>query len=574
MELVKRFDPHAPVPPEDPSRPVRPFMEGVAVFKEEARRETERRRQAAHERSGAVIPVVDDDDMNMRANLLAEFKDAQLGATGPRAPKPSGISDAEADAWAGSNSYGLEAIDVDERRELVEVANLPMGLGWGAEVQQLLSGGLGPGDVVALGAGLAGAGKTAFLLQLADGLAMRCVELASDPDKDRNQPLTPVLIVSELDQKDIAKRFIARLLKFPVNVLRSSKSATRNYGRMFRDEELARHLVQQAYQGTREAVQPGGWYDAIRPWQHVKRMSSSPTMLEQMEAHVERWKKKIREVHPQREIIPVVVLDPVQRWNPPGMSELEALNVLSEKVDEMADRHGWVVLMSSDTNKETAKQNPNDASSSAAAFRGTYKLIHSSETTIVLRRDDPVPSKNAPKGFRFRRAAIEPWQERPVAITISLDKNRNGPLGEASFAWRPACGSFTPEEREETEERRRTDQIALQGQMQAYEADTAATPMGARPTSAYGQPPLSRRVLDVLAAEADMAVAERRPVRGLAAEHVRDRAGSSKPSTERELRALEAAGTIVHVRRGNSYQGWALASATQAFGQRDVCDNV
>lgn len=497
----------------------------------------------------------------------------QLQATGSPGSRPSGISDAEADAWAGSNTYGLEAIDVDERRELVEVANLPLGLGWGAEAQQLLSGGLGPGDVVALGAGIAGAGKTAFLLQLADGLAMRCVELASDPEKNRAQPLTPVLIVSELDQKDIAKRFIARLLKFPVNVMRSRTSAVRNYGRMFRDEELSRQLVGQAYQGAREAVGEGGWYKAVSPWQHVKRMDSSPDMLERLEAHVERWRKTIREVHPQRDVVPIVVLDPVQRWNPPGMSELEALNVLSEKIDEMADRHGWVVLISSDTNKETAKQTPNDASSSAAAFRGTYKLIHSSETTIVLRRDDPVAGK-APKGFRFRRAPIGPWQERPVAITISLDKNRNGPLGEASFMWRPACGFFTPEEREETEERRRSDQVTLQGQLQAHQSEAGDTPTGTRATSTYGQPPLSQRVLDVLAAEADAAVSERRSVRGLSVEQVRSSAEASKPAVERELRAHESAGTVVHLRRGNAYQGWALASALQATGQRDVCDDV
>lgn len=464
-------------------------------------------------------------------------------------PRPKKIP---AGDFAVEHTYGLTSLDLEEKRELVPVADLPQAHGWGAEVQAMLCGGLGAGDVFVLGAGKAGAGKTALVLQLADGLAMRSAQLAGDPALDPAQALTPVVILTELKTDDVAHRSIARLCKFPYSILRSAPAAIRHYGRVLRDEKRAEMLVHNAYAQARDEVTSGA-FSTMRPWIHVARPAPTAEMLDGLRAHIEEWVTRIKRAHPAREVVPVVVVDPIQRMQQAGMSEVEALNVLSEKLDVYADECGWCVLMTSDTNKETAKgaaqgAKSADADDAAGIFRGSYKLNHSSEITAVLTSDDPVLQK-VPRGVRFKRAAVEPWQERPRAITLTITKNRNGPSwGEASFMYRPACGLFEAECPEETDERRRSDiGTAEQQEAAARSGQVIEAPKNERAED------VEQRVLRVLA---DAALHGNAPV---PVRTLRDLVGGKHEAVDAAIESLSKSGAIVQRFNGKRPLGWDLA---------------
>ena len=362
--------------------------------------------------------------------------------------------------FAAPYSYGLQDLNADESQELIPIADLPHKHGWGSELQAAVGGGLKPGEMIGVGAARAGFGKTAFLQQLADGLALRNAELAANQHKDSGQPLTPVLMLSEMDRDALARRTLGRLCEVPSNVFRSGPAAARLYGRTH---------VEDAFEKARKKMGKGHAYAAMQPWLHVARPETSENLLKQLECHVEGWREGLAQQHQGRDVVPIVVVDPIQRWQSRGSSEVEALNALIEQLDALTDTHKWITLLTSDTNKDSAK-GTEDATSSAAVFRGSYKLIHACDVVLIMTSDDP-PLND---GLRFERQKFGSWNECERAIRVTIDKNRNGPSwAEACFMLRPACGIFHPEDSAETTRRRSKDKESAEQQKQ-----TAASKKG------------------------------------------------------------------------------------------------
>ena len=57
----------------------------------------------------------------------------------------------------------------------------------------------------------------------------------------------------------------------------------------------------------------------------------------------------------QREIWPLLFIDPIQRFQASGDNAVSALDEFVEELRAVCDEHGFVVLATSDTNKDSAK---------------------------------------------------------------------------------------------------------------------------------------------------------------------------------------------------------------------------
>jgi hypothetical protein len=313
-----------------------------------------------------------------------------------------------------------------EKLRFLPLGDLPEQHGWGDFMDKLTGGGIAPGSIVGVGAAGTGAGKTAFLMQLLDGLALRSALAAEDPDA--TAPLTPVLIASEMDREDLECRTLGRLLDVPGHVFAAGESAKRFHKWGWVEEQFNR---------AEQLMKPGGLFARLVKWQHVARPSlTGPAMVRELEQHADEWVKRIRSAHPGREVIPVIAVDPINRFLPlDGRSEVDTLGEIASLLDELADRRRWVVLVSADTNK-TAAKDPTDASAGAAVFRGTMQLLHAFDLTLVLAADKPDPD------------GVAPYQ-------VTIDKNRHGRSGVTlQFRWHTKTGlRFVAETEEEWKKR-------------------------------------------------------------------------------------------------------------------------
>ena len=336
-----------------------------------------------------------------------------------------------------STLYGVEDLDRDRCRSLMSLATLPpwsgatkrrsdgpvYGHGWGDHLDRLLGGGIHPGYMLALGASAAGAGKTAWLMQVVDGLALRSAELL---ETGRPGPLTPVLILSEMSPAALTWRTLARWTGADSRTFRAGASAER-----LLDRSDAEELVERAFSDAREALQ--GPLEASRRFLRMfQSKKAGRPLLEETAQLVELWREELgRETG--REIWPVLILDPVQRWQDPKKGEVEALNDLIESIGEFAHRKGreWIVFLTSDTNKGTAAGQTSGGvrQEAIAGFRGSYKLMHLVDSAIYLHRINELNQDS-----------------RRVVLETVLVKNRwgstRGPWPH--FQWTPWNGRFEP----------------------------------------------------------------------------------------------------------------------------------
>lgn len=325
-----------------------------------------------------------------------------------------------------ADQYGVAQLEADASRELVSIASLPClwdgsnatGHGVGEHLNTLLGGGICAGYVLAVGASSAGAGKTAWTMQLADGLAMRSAEIVQ---YGKPGPLTPVLVLSEMSAQALSWRALARITGEDARTFRAGKSAPNT------------DAVRLAREAARNELDPKSPFGAGRRFMRTMRPGPAdldpPRFMGLIARVFDAWTDQLRADH-GREVLPVLVLDPIQRWqNPRANSEIEALNGLVESLGAHAIDGGWCVIVTSDTNKAAAGK-PDEAST-ADVFRGSYKLIHIPDAALILRKPEA------------DKIGDEPTLEAAVI------KNRWGsalpnPNACARYAWSVRCARFRP----------------------------------------------------------------------------------------------------------------------------------
>ena len=330
--------------------------------------------------------------------------------------------------------YGLAKLEKDRTRELVSLARLPTwpvtmgtvpidepGHGWGSDLNDILGGGVCPGYMLAIGASRAKAGKTSFVMQVADGLALRTAELIRTGDG----PLTPVLVCSEMSAQALTWRSLARWTGHSSGIYRAGKQAH------------SPDKAAQAWEAAREAL--NGTLGASREYMRVlpplTKRATGPALLDECGRIMRAWQRQLEDEH-QRDVWPVVVFDPIQRWQDNSKNEVEALNELVEVMGEYADNDGWIVFATSDTNKSSStggkKENkPSPQEEAANAFRGSYKLQHLVAATLYLKAEQPETEAD----------------KRPEDTTVQtvIGLNRWGATGPTpQFKWEYATGRFEP----------------------------------------------------------------------------------------------------------------------------------
>jgi hypothetical protein len=343
--------------------------------------------------------------------------------------------------------HGAEALERDMQREVFPIRALPAwpggvppspdGHGWGEALDYML-GGLVPGRVILLGAAGAKAGKTAFLMQLADGLALHSAAVDAGV---RSGALTPALILSEMDARALNQRTLGRwfgcqprcFASAPNVALLNARAAQMSAEMQASELERIRSLQRSAI----EAFRPDGKLAAMCKWQRVPtQIGTGPEAIRTAALMLRAWREQLERDYPGHAVLPVLVIDPVQRFAGAADGEVEGQNAIAKALRSEADNGGLVILATSDTNKAAGmgdrdRDRRDEAQDAAAIFRGSYGLLHALDAALVMEKEKV--EKGCPP---------EPW--KPVRVNVTVGLNRWGPAGwpPASFEWERETGRF------------------------------------------------------------------------------------------------------------------------------------
>jgi len=368
-------------------------------------------------------------------------------------------------SWTFAARYSADDLDRDRDRLLVSTERLPpwtdtgsrspyTGHGWGRHLNSILGGGLRGGEMVAIGATTAKAGKTSWLMQAVDGLALQSVEVAAGR---QTGPVTPVVVISEMSVAALTWRSLARWLGRDSSWFRAGASRpSREQGD-----------VSKMWDDAHRALSHGAFADSRRfmlavPPRMVTDDEDSPGLF----TIVERW---VDELDVAGDVVPIVVMDPVQRFqgrlSPSGASAVETLDAAAETLREWTDKGQWVTLLTSDTNKESAsgRTKKEGLDVAAACLRGSYSLTHEVSAVLRIRRLIDGTDRSSGRTTVYGETAYEAAKEGrvpPREIVVEIHNNRSGPdSGELHprFDWQPETGRFYPVDREATKERQEED---------------------------------------------------------------------------------------------------------------------
>lgn len=346
-----------------------------------------------------------------------------------------------------STTYTRSHFARDRRRGLLPIDTLPSwanytgeldgtvptGHGWGEVLNTALGGGLAPQYFCVLGAEQAKGGKTALAEQLLFGLALRTAAVvAGHASGPRVVPyyVGEMWQGSEDDQltpsRQLAHRDLARWLGVDGNLFRrGDETGGEAPGIRRLAEQLHRdpgELAVEVLEVANEAIESGPFYRA-RQFSHLFNVRALLSSHDQQETKgppvdhrrgvpllrsivaailQDRERKAKAWGCDQREIWPLLFIDPIQRFQASGDNAVSALDEFVEELRAVCDEHGLIVLATSDTNKDSAKGGvPKDATPFARAawvFRGSYKLLHLPDSALVLSVEWPKDDQGTPKG--------------------------------------------------------------------------------------------------------------------------------------------------------------------------------
>lgn len=333
-------------------------------------------------------------------------------------------------------SFDREPLVASLSQRPVSLSDLPVwsrvNHGLGPELNQALAGGLRKSSVIIIGANHAGAGKTAFVQQLVDGLALRSYE--------ESGPLTPVLMFSEMTAEQLMLRSLARWTGISYSSLLDGSA---RFGADFESLLGAADELQSIGAFARVVTASVG---------RLRELAGRRSLAQLIASLVGEWSESLEQAH-ERPVWPIVVVDPIQRWQSHNKSEVEALNELSEELTEAARAQGFILIATSDTTKAAATsavkgENP------ASVFRGTYKMLHAADVAMVLSVQD-------------RTEAEEEMAPHLRKVAVELVKNRwgvswPGSAGRVQFLWEPRCGRFTPLKRGDLAKRRKQSLLEVE----------------------------------------------------------------------------------------------------------------
>lgn len=320
--------------------------------------------------------------------------------------------------------------------------------GMGRNLDQLVGGGLSVGQTCAVVSAGAGIGKTAFLHQIADGVAdANAQEMVLALERGTSPSVVPIIFVSEMTTRDLTLRSLARragvsgrLLRDPRGELGSRPlTSSVTYG-----EDARQHALKAA----------DDFLEAARFMVCVDRRARVGLADLEIAVRVVRQQWVQQGCH-----VPavLVIVDPVHRLLDPTRPEVEALGSVLPGLLEVAQRTDAIIVFASDTTNaaararaDTGKLSRGDELANAVemAFRGSYQLLHLPDVAlglITIRRDDEsLPPEDRdrlerePQGTVYAEIvnAKSRWEERGQRAAYFLDPSL--------FRYRPAAARALP----------------------------------------------------------------------------------------------------------------------------------
>jgi hypothetical protein len=300
-------------------------------------------------------------------------------------------------------------------------------VGWGKQMSDYI-GGVHQGSLVGISANGAGMGKTSFLQQMLDAIALRNSWVVEFGEVD--EPLTPVLILSELDKYELKLRTLGRYMEVPYSALRSKRRAMKM---MKLSEGEAESFKLKAEQFAKDETLG----QRLKPWVHVLDPKDREKVRETIESDLFMLKSVTEVMYPawKGKVWPVIALDPLQRFVASESDTIMGAGSLAIWLRNLCRRNGYIGFFTSDTNKASAAANKEGLTLDQAqgqtgveAFRGSQEIMHAATSAIVLYRlksDDGNPHNNT------------------RTVYASVVKNRDGldRVG-VSYNWHRPTGSF------------------------------------------------------------------------------------------------------------------------------------
>jgi len=304
----------------------------------------------------------------------------------------------------------------------------PVEFGWG-EHMAAAKRGLSAGDFVAVGASSAGAGKTTYLAWLLNGLALQTAMRLLRAKGFEDRPLVLPIWASEMPKRnELYGRLVTAYLGFHRAVLDDGPMAEEapgvlaaaSAGRMAPAEYVAKARAMEDFYGNDErcplAVARAHVIRRINPSRlprHSRSLGvtvhhrSGPDLVEHLADAVDLFREDLaaRAGVPTDKVLPVVVVDPVQRFaGPGGQSEKGAIDAILGALNDVLCRElGCVVMATSDTTKGGARTGLDSFLSADApalmadVLSGSQGIVHHASDVVVVHPEAPAHGAPPPR---------------------------------------------------------------------------------------------------------------------------------------------------------------------------------
>jgi hypothetical protein len=310
-------------------------------------------------------------------------------------------------------------VDMDKYPSLIAGKEV---VGWGKQMSDYI-GGLHQGSLIGISANGAGMGKTSFLQQMTDAIALRNSWVMEFQDYD--EPLMPVLIVSELDKYELKLRTLGRYMGVPYSALRSQRRAMRTL-------KISEKEAEAFKQKAESFAKAESLIERFKPWVSVLDPKDRTQFREILESDLHILKTETEKLYPfwKGRVWPVVALDPLQRWVASEGDTIMGAGALAIWMRNLCRRNGYIGFFTSDTNKASAAANKEGMTIDQAqgqtgveAFRGSQEIMHAATSAIVLYRiksDDGNPHNL----HRTVYASVVKNRDGLDRVGVSYDWNR------------------------------------------------------------------------------------------------------------------------------------------------------
>ena len=351
----------------------------------------------------------------------------------------------------------------------------PVSFGWGEHLASAKRG-LSAGEFVAVGASSAGAGKTTFLAWLVNGLALQTACRLLGVQGYEVRPLVLTIWASEMPRRsELYGRLASSYLGFHRAVLDEGPRAHEAPGVLAAAASLG--MDPAAYVAKARALEDLHGNDprcplAVARAEVVRRVDpgrlprhsrslgvtihhrTGPDLVEHLADVVDHYRRELaaRAGVPEDQVLPVVIVDPIQRFaGGGGESQKGAIDATLEAVNNVLCRElQCAAVVTSDTTKAGARLSLDNFLSAEApglmadVFAGSQGIVHNASDVIAVH-----PEAGHPGGPPLR--VVDRGREREarpgcVRLWTRLLRSRGG--GESPmlypYEWERSLGRLAP----------------------------------------------------------------------------------------------------------------------------------